>query len=133
MFFCPSFFRAGGDRTTRMAKQKKDTATIELQRLVEVVLEVPIIGKTPLIPHKWSEKSKQMMPGHPDKEAVKLTKKPKDPVGEATACLYLLNKKYAMPATFTTLLRPQASTRTREEALYILNKLPGKIIITILY
>lgn len=83
-----------------MAKAKGTSdGTIELSRLVETAIDVPIIGKTPLIPHRWSEKSKRMMPGHPDKDKVKSEKGVRKPEEEAGACLYMLGQDYAMPAT----------------------------------
>jgi len=77
-----------------MEKAKKATAkaeeTIDLKRLTEVRLSVPIIGLTPLISHRWSEKAKRMMPGHPDKEIIKVEKGLYKPEEEAEACLYRL-------------------------------------------
>lgn len=86
-----------------MAKQQKgktaDVSTIALTRLHDAVLEVPIIGISPLIPHQWSEKSKRLMPGHPEAGDIKKTKEKRDPKAEAEACLYRLNGKLAFPAT----------------------------------
>ena len=84
-----------------MAKAKKaeEIGTITLSRLEDAVIEIPIIGITPVIPHRWSEKSKRMMPGHPDGDAVKKTKEKRNPKEEAEACLYMLGKSFAMPAT----------------------------------
>lgn len=86
-----------------MAKVKKKTDTkIELERLVEGILDIPIVGLTPVIPHRWSEKAKRSMPGHPDKDKVKKTKELRNPEQEADACLYKMgkkNEKIGMPAT----------------------------------
>ena len=85
-----------------MAKAKVasvEAQTIELQRLQDAVIEIPIIGLTPVIPHKWSEKARRMMPGHPDGDAVKKSKDKRKPKEEADACLYLLDGKPAIPAT----------------------------------
>lgn len=85
-----------------MAKKKADTGLIELRRLEDSVIAIPISGQTPVIPHRWSEKAKRMMPGHPEKDTVKAVKGPKDPVAEATACQYFIDKKkwrIGMPAT----------------------------------
>ena len=76
-----------------------DTGTIELQRLQDAAIEIPIVGLTPLIPHRWSEKAKRMMPGHPEGDTVKKAKGKHDPKAEAEACLYLLGKTLAFPAT----------------------------------
>jgi hypothetical protein len=85
-----------------MAKAKKaveTTGTIELTRLQESRIIIPIKGLTPVIPHRWSEKSKRMMPGHPDKDSVKAKKEVRNAEEEAEACLYRLGKSPAMPAT----------------------------------
>ena len=85
-----------------MAKAKRqatDTGTIELERLQDAVIEIPIVGLTSLIPHKWSEKAKRMMPGHPDGDAVKKAKGKRTPEAEAQGCLYLLEGELAFPAT----------------------------------
>lgn len=86
-----------------MAKAAKKSESvggqIELIRLEDRVLEIPIRGLTPLIPHKWSEKAKRMMPGHPEGDAAKKTKGKHDPEKEAEDCLYKIGKALAMPAT----------------------------------
>jgi len=85
-----------------MAK-KPTNSTIELTRLVETTSVIPIDGLTPIIPHKWSEKAKRMMPGHPDRDSVKGKKEQRKPEEEATACLYTFKKGkkivLGMPAT----------------------------------
>lgn len=79
--------------------EKKEVAgTIELSRLQDAVLEIPIRGLTPVIPHKWSEKSKRMMPGHPDKPDAKEKKSKRNPEEEAEACVYKLDGSPAIPA-----------------------------------
>lgn len=80
--------------------KKKADAAIELRRLQDVIIEVPIVGLTPYIPHKWSEKSKAMMPGHPSSaEAVKEKKGARLPEEEAEACVYRLeNGNPGIPA-----------------------------------
>lgn len=86
-----------------MAKKKKEVeerkGTIHLSRLVEHRAVIRIIGRTPLIIHKWSEKAKKMMPGHPEKSSVKVKKEVRQPKEEAEACLYRLGKTIGMPAT----------------------------------
>ena len=86
-----------------MAKKvaKKDAAApciITLTRLEDAIIEVPIIGVTPVIPHRWDEKARQMMPGHPHGDNVKKTKGKRDPVTEAESRLYLLDSDLALPA-----------------------------------
>jgi hypothetical protein len=84
-----------------MAAKKTETGgTIQLTRISDAFVEVPIIGVTPLIPHRWSEKAKRMMPGHPDSAGgVKKVKEKRNPEAEAEACLYKLGDSLAMPAT----------------------------------
>ncbi len=83
-----------------MAKAKAtDATTITLSRLDDAIIEVPIVGLTAVIPHRWSEKSRRMMPGHPDSDTVKRAKDKRKPKEEADACLYLLDGELAMPAT----------------------------------
>jgi len=76
------------------------SAIVRLNKLIDAICEVEILGLTPVIPHKWSEKSKQMMPGHPDKPLVTQKKGKRDPKGEAEACVYRLpDGKPGLPAT----------------------------------
>lgn len=81
-----------------MAK-KVDNSTIELTRINDAIVQIPIIGLTPVIPHRWSEKAKRQMPGHPSGGGVKKTKEKRDPEAEAEQCLYKIGKKLALPAT----------------------------------
>ena len=86
-----------------MAKKvaKKDAAAsciITLTRLEDAIIEIPIIGVTPVIPHRWDEKARGMMPGHPGGDNVKKTKGKRDPVAEAESRLYLLDGDLALPA-----------------------------------
>ena len=83
-------------------KKKPDEGpVIELKRLDEGEVRVSVRGLTPLIPHRWSEKSKRMMPGHPENEGrVKSKKGVRKPEEEAEACLYRLEDgTLGMPAT----------------------------------
>lgn len=84
------------------AKPKKEVTgePVQLERLVDIVATIPIIGLTPVIPHKWSEKSKMMMPGHPMNSTVKGKKGLRQPEVEAEGCLYrLADKSLGLPAT----------------------------------
>ena len=73
-----------------MAKAKASEAiqTVKLERLQKAAVEIPIIGLTPVIPHKWSEKMIRMLPGHPDGDKAKKVKGPHKPEEEAEECLY---------------------------------------------
>jgi hypothetical protein len=43
------------------AKAKTKTGPVDLQRIQDKAISVPIVGLTPVIPHKWAEKAKRMM------------------------------------------------------------------------
>jgi hypothetical protein len=78
----------------------KAEAQIKLTRLDKRVLEVPIRGLSPLIPHKWSEKSLKMMRDKQSGAKARPKKEPKDPVAEAEgATYYLEDGRVGMPAT----------------------------------
>lgn len=83
-----------------MAPRKTaDTGVVTLRRLVDAHVIVPIQGITPLIPHKWSEKAKRMMPGHPERDVMS-KKEIRKAEEEAEACLYRLEDgRLGMPAT----------------------------------
>jgi hypothetical protein len=84
-----------------MAFPKKGDGAIELRRLQDLTIEVPIVGLSPVIPHRWSEKAKAMMPGHPSSaEKVQEKKGVRLPEEEAEACVYRLpDGRAGMPAT----------------------------------
>ena len=75
------------------AEKNGKTASVEvfqpivLNRLEKRVAVVKVVGVTPVIPHRWSEKSKRMML---DKQQGKAAEKkaPKDPAAEAHAATY---------------------------------------------
>lgn len=72
---------------------------IKLTRLDRTVVEIPIIGETPLIMQRWSEKAKQLML---EGQQTKTRKKrdPKDPVADYEAAFYRLEDGTpGMPAT----------------------------------
>lgn len=72
---------------------------VQLQRLQELVVTVPIRGKTPVIPHRWSDKSKRLMAEKQAHPGVRPKREAKDPAQEAFDSCYWLNGKPAMPAT----------------------------------
>lgn len=77
-----------------------EKSMVTLKPLEDTVAVIHIVGLTPVIPHKWSEKAKSMMPGHPDKPAVAVKKGKRNPTEEAEGCTYRLpNGKPGMPAT----------------------------------
>ena len=97
-----------------MAKSTEDEFTqpkiIQLRRIEDMILEADIVGVTPVIPHRWSEKSLRMMR---DKQmsatsAPRARKEPKNPEEEAhDSCYWLevkgedgtISTKGAVPAT----------------------------------
>ena len=52
---------ATATRTTNGAKPAEDNATIEIQRIARRMVQFPIIGTSPLILHRFSEKAKRQM------------------------------------------------------------------------
>lgn len=94
-------------KATESARNGKARATVDaesfqpitIERLERSTIEVPIIGLTPLIPHRWDEKARQMLR---DKQGGKtMTKRaPKDALADATAATYWLSDgQPGMPAT----------------------------------
>lgn len=83
-----------------MTVLEQETPAITLTRLKVNTAIVPIQGKTPLIPHKWSEKAKRLMLDKQQGKAV-AKKAPKSPEQEAHAATYWMpdGKTPGMPAT----------------------------------
>ncbi len=82
------------------ARASREPGTIQLQRFTEALVEVPIIGRTPIISHRWSEKAVAMLPGHPDRAQLESKKGPHQPEEEAEAALYRLEDgRPAAPAS----------------------------------
>lgn len=75
---------------------KKDT-TIELPKLDIQLMEVTIIGDSPLIVHAWSEKSKKEMLDKQMKKA-KGAKSAKDPQEDFEASLYKIEDGFGFPS-----------------------------------
>ena len=68
---------------------KKETAAIELPRIDIQLMEITIVGDTPIIVHAWSMKAKREMLDKQMKKA-KTAKKAKDPVQDFKDSLYVL-------------------------------------------
>lgn len=80
-----------------MAIAKKDVG-IELPRLNIQLMEVTLIGDSPLIVHAWSEKARKEMLGKQMKQA-KGAKEPKDPKADYEAAMYrLADGGYGFPS-----------------------------------
>lgn len=84
---------------TQAPEGELPTTAIELEPLGWSSMEIPIIGTTPLIPHRWSEKAKRQMLDSQQGKA-KPKKEPKIPEEEAHAATYwLADGRPGMPAT----------------------------------
>ena len=70
-----------------MAAKKKEAVAIELPELDIQVVEITLIGDSPLVCHAWSDKAKRAML---DKQMKKATpaKEAKDPEADYLASLY---------------------------------------------
>jgi hypothetical protein len=74
--------------------------TIRLERIEDATISIPIVGVTPLIPHKWSEKALGMMREKQFGKTLRAKKEPKDPKEDAEAATYwLADGRPGMPAT----------------------------------
>lgn len=83
---------------TEASKNGADSApTVEISRIAEEHLAVPIIGVTPLITHRFSEKAKRQMLDAA--QGKRTPKEPKDPNAEYEAAFYrLIEGGYGFPA-----------------------------------
>lgn len=73
---------------------------IRLAKVARTIVDVPIVGVTPLIPHKWSEKALRMMRDKQSGSKARVKHDPKVPEEEAEAALYRLpDGRPGMPAT----------------------------------
>ncbi len=74
------------------AKSKAAKGAVELAKIEDVTITVPIVGLTSVIPHKWSEKSLNMMRAKMTSEqgTTRDKREAKDPEAEAEAALYRL-------------------------------------------
>jgi hypothetical protein len=71
-----------------MAAKKSDDAVIQIDRIAAETIRVPILGTTPLIVHRFSEKAKRQMLDN--MQGRKTPKQPKDPEAEYEAAFYRL-------------------------------------------
>lgn len=81
------------------AKSKTPKAAVELERITDKTITVPVVGLTPVIPHQWSVKAIRMME---DKQVGKTQQKreAKDPEEEAENAMYRLpDGRPGIPAT----------------------------------
>lgn len=70
-----------------------DAATIQLERIRQHSIPIPIVGTTPLIVNRWAEKAKaEMLAKHMSARATtKAPKAPKDPVANFNATRYIID------------------------------------------
>lgn len=81
-----------------MAVTKKENVGIELPKLDIRLMEVAVVGDSPLIVHAWSEKAKREMLGKQMKVA-KPAKEAKDPKADFEAAMYrLADGGYGFPS-----------------------------------
>jgi hypothetical protein len=74
-----------------------DAAAIQIDRIVEGRLLIPIVGTSPLIMHRFSEKAKRQMLDN--MQARSTPKEPKNPQTEYESCFYhLADGGYGFPA-----------------------------------
>ncbi len=77
-----------------------EQAVVRLRRLQDAVFTLEVAGRTPLIPHRWSEKSLGMMREKQFGSGVRARKEPKNPEEEAhNSCYWLADGRPGMPAT----------------------------------
>jgi hypothetical protein len=81
------------------AEAPAEAAVVRLKRLQDATITVDIQGLTPLIPHKWAEKSLEMMRQKQFGNTVRPARVPKNPEEEAHAATYWLDDgRPGMPA-----------------------------------
>lgn len=80
-----------------MSAKKNADATVEISRIAAETIRIPIIGTTPLIVHRFSEKAKKQMLDA--MQGRKTPKQPKDPEAEYEAAFYKLKDgSYGFPS-----------------------------------
>jgi hypothetical protein len=73
---------------------------MRLERLKEVQVQIPIIGVTPLIPHRWSEKALNGLRQKQYGNKVRSAREPKNPEEDANQSCYWIEEGIpGMPAT----------------------------------
>jgi hypothetical protein len=86
--------------TNGVAAVTEQTQTIKLEPLAVATYEIPVIGVTPLIPHKWGAKALRMMRESQSGPKAKAKREPKVPEQEAEDATYRLKDgRPGMPAT----------------------------------
>ena len=74
-----------------MPPPKKKSGVLQLERLEDAEITIPIVGVTPVIPHKWSEKSLNQMRNKQFGQTLQQKREPKNPKEEAENATYWLD------------------------------------------
>lgn len=69
----------------------KKSGTLQLERLEDAEITIPIVGESPVIPHKWAEKALKQMREKQFGEGVRQKREPKNPEEEAENATYWLD------------------------------------------
>lgn len=117
------------------------TEALVLERLRDIELRVPIVGVTPLLPHRWSEKALRMMrESQQSAGRVARRREPKVPEEEAhDACYWLLDDKGgespAMPATafkaaivYACRFFPNLTMTQAKSSFYVVGEGPEQLV-----
>lgn len=77
------------------------SGAVQLDRIKDESVTIPIVGLTPVIPHQWAEKAKRLMRDKQYGTQVKQGRRePKDPEEDAEAAMYRLpDGRPGLPAT----------------------------------
>lgn len=83
------------------APKSTQQGPIQLQRIGRHSTEIPIVGVSPLIPHRWSEKALRLMREAQSGSKARAKREAKDPTEEAEGAQYYLpgTSQPGMPAT----------------------------------
>lgn len=82
------------NKNGKTATSQDDAQALELKGVEIARIDIPIIGVTPLITHRWAEKAKEMMR---NSETVKRKKEARDPEGDFQASRYILGDDTPYP------------------------------------
>jgi hypothetical protein len=77
-----------------------DNGTVQIRPLETCDAVIPIVGISPVIMHKWSEKAKRMMREKQSGATVRSKPEPRSPEEEALACCYVMGSgEFGLPAS----------------------------------
>jgi hypothetical protein len=82
------------------ARTKKPAGAVELERIQDETIIIPIVGLTSVIPHQWAEKAKKLMRDKQYGLTQPGKREAKDPDEDAEAAMYrLADGRPGIPAT----------------------------------